>query len=157
MSPTPASGSLLRCAPKPKGSMRKSDLAPLLSAQFRTAPTGRPRVIRNFEPAPEAEIRPCQNVIPENTCTVDIQRAVILCKIDGTQASDVENQSFQCRRGMHSLCIVLRRSPERLRLVTNDIQTPLLQSANEFCLILTNLCSIHDQVYTCAGNRLVPT
>lgn len=50
MSPTPASGSLLRWAPKPKGSMMKRDLAPLLSAQLRTAPTGRPRVRRYFVP-----------------------------------------------------------------------------------------------------------
>ena len=50
ISPTPASGSLLRWAPNPKGPIRKIDLAPLLSAQLRTAPTGRPRVMRNFVP-----------------------------------------------------------------------------------------------------------
>lgn len=54
ISPTAASGSLLRRAPKPYGSMMKSDLAPLLSAQLRTAPTGRPRVRRNLLPAPPA-------------------------------------------------------------------------------------------------------
>ena len=50
MSPTPASGSRLRRAPKPYGSMMNRDFAPLLSAQLRTAPTGRPRVRRNFLP-----------------------------------------------------------------------------------------------------------
>lgn len=56
MSPTPASGSLLRCEPKPYGSITKSDLAPLLSAQFITAPVGRPSVRRNLLPeAPEPE------------------------------------------------------------------------------------------------------
>lgn len=51
MSPTPASGSRLRWAPKPKGSIMKRDLAPLLSAQLSTAPTGRPSVSLNFVPA----------------------------------------------------------------------------------------------------------
>jgi hypothetical protein len=50
MSPTPASGSLLRWAPNPQGPIKKMDLAPLLSAQLRTAPTGRPRVRRNLVP-----------------------------------------------------------------------------------------------------------
>src|ERR1700722_1969041 len=50
MSPTPASGNLFKCAPKPNGSMMNKDLAPLLSAQFRIAPTGRPSVIRNLLP-----------------------------------------------------------------------------------------------------------
>ena len=50
MSPTPASGRRLRCEPKRKGSITKSDFAPLLSAQLRTAPTGRPRVSRNLLP-----------------------------------------------------------------------------------------------------------
>lgn len=39
----------------PYASITKSDLAPLLSAQLRTAPVGRPMVIRNLlpeEPAP---------------------------------------------------------------------------------------------------------
>lgn len=55
MSPTPASGNLLRCEPNPYGSIRKSDFAPLLSAQLRTAPTGRPSVRRYFLPvAPPA-------------------------------------------------------------------------------------------------------
>ena len=56
MSPTPASGSLLRCAPKPKGSIKNRLLAPLLSAQLRTAPTGRPSVKRNLEPAAPAAV-----------------------------------------------------------------------------------------------------
>lgn len=50
MSPTPASGNLFRRAPNPYGSIKKSDFAPLLSAQLRTAPTGRPSVRRYFFP-----------------------------------------------------------------------------------------------------------
>ena len=59
ISPTPASGSLLRWAPQPNGPIKKMDLAPLLSAQLRTAPTGRPRVRRNFVPAAPPPIRHC--------------------------------------------------------------------------------------------------
>lgn len=51
MSPTPASGSRLRWAPKPYGSIKNRDFAPELSAQLITAPTGRPSVILNFVPA----------------------------------------------------------------------------------------------------------
>ena len=50
ISPTPASGSLFSRAPKPYGSIRNKLFAPLLSAQLSTAPTGRPRVKRNFVP-----------------------------------------------------------------------------------------------------------
>jgi hypothetical protein len=50
MSPTPASGNLFKRAPNPYGSMINNDLAPLLSAQLRTAPVGRPKVIRNLLP-----------------------------------------------------------------------------------------------------------
>jgi len=56
ISPTPASGNLLRCDPNPKGSMINRDLAPLLSAQFKTAPTGRPRVMRNLLPEVPAPV-----------------------------------------------------------------------------------------------------
>ena len=56
MSPTPASGRRFRCEPKRKGSMTKRDFAPLLSAQLRTAPTGRPRVSRNLFPAVPAPV-----------------------------------------------------------------------------------------------------
>lgn len=61
MSPTPASGRRFRCEPKPKGSMRYSDFAPLLSAQLRTAPTGRPRVRRNLFPEDPAPVHTKEN------------------------------------------------------------------------------------------------
>ena len=61
MSPTPASGRRFRCEPKPKGSMRYSDFAPLLSAQLRTAPTGRPRVRRNLFPEDPAPVNTKEN------------------------------------------------------------------------------------------------
>jgi len=74
MSPTPASGSLLRCAPKPNGSIKNNDFAPLLSAQLRTAPTGSPRVIRNFEPeAPPAEIGASQKFIMYNVPSTNLE------------------------------------------------------------------------------------
>ena len=56
ISPTPASGNLFKCEPKPYGSMMKSDLAPLLSAQFKTAPTGRPSVRRYLLPEVPAPV-----------------------------------------------------------------------------------------------------
>lgn len=68
MSPTPASGRRLRCEPVPKGSITKRDLAPLLSAQLRTAPVGRPMVILNLLPeAPEPVNTRCSLEMPSQT------------------------------------------------------------------------------------------
>ncbi len=50
MSPEAAAGSLLRRAPMPLTEMTYRFLAPVLSAQLTTAPTGRPRVILNLAP-----------------------------------------------------------------------------------------------------------
>ena len=56
MSPTPAAGSLFSRPLIPFTEMIYKFLAPVLSAQLITAPTGRPRDIRNF--APEDPPRP---------------------------------------------------------------------------------------------------
>lgn len=56
MSPTPAAGSLFSRPLIPFTEMIYKFLAPVLSAQLITAPTGRPREIRNF--APEDPPRP---------------------------------------------------------------------------------------------------
>ena len=50
MSPTQADGSLLSLAPKPLTAITYKFLAPVLSAQFMTAPTGRPNEILNLPP-----------------------------------------------------------------------------------------------------------
>jgi hypothetical protein len=51
MSPGAAAGRRLRRAPNPETAMMYKFLAPELSAQFMTAPTGRPRDMRNLLPA----------------------------------------------------------------------------------------------------------
>uniref|UniRef100_A0A147BWH9 Putative secreted protein n=1 Tax=Ixodes ricinus TaxID=34613 RepID=A0A147BWH9_IXORI len=51
MSPAPAAGSLFKRPFMPFTAMTYKFLAPVLSAQLMTAPTGRPREMRNFAPA----------------------------------------------------------------------------------------------------------
>merc|ERR1711976_1126707 len=51
MSPDPAAGSLFKRPLMPWTAITYRFLAPVLSAQLITAPTGRPRAIRNFPPA----------------------------------------------------------------------------------------------------------
>lgn len=51
MSPIPAAGSLFRRPLIPLTAITNKFLPPVLSAQFMTAPTGRPRAMRNFPPA----------------------------------------------------------------------------------------------------------
>lgn len=55
MSPAAAAGNLFNLAPHPTTEMTYRFLAPELSAQFMTAPTGRARVIRNLVPVAAAE------------------------------------------------------------------------------------------------------
>ena len=50
MSPTQAAGSLFNLAPKPLTAMTYKFLAPVLSAQLITAPTGKPSEILNLPP-----------------------------------------------------------------------------------------------------------
>lgn len=57
MSPKEAAGNLFNLAPAPLTAMTLKFLAPVLSQQFKTAPTGKPREIRNLLPeAPEPDI-----------------------------------------------------------------------------------------------------
>lgn len=50
ISPTQAAGSLLSLAPKPFTAIMHKFLAPVLSAQLITAPTGKPSEILNLPP-----------------------------------------------------------------------------------------------------------
>ena len=50
ISPTQAAGSLFSLAPNPLTAMMYKFLAPVLSAQFMTAPTGKPNEILNLPP-----------------------------------------------------------------------------------------------------------
>ena len=50
MSPQAAAGSLFSLLPQPTTEMTYRFLAPVLSAQFMTAATGRPRAMRNLLP-----------------------------------------------------------------------------------------------------------
>ena len=50
MSPGPAAGSLFSLEPQPHTAMTYRFLAPVLSAQFITAATGRPTAMRNLLP-----------------------------------------------------------------------------------------------------------
>merc|ERR1719439_209948 len=61
MSPTQAAGSLFNLPRIPPTAMMNKFLAPVLSAQFMIAPTGRAREIRNF--APTAPPRPLLDIV----------------------------------------------------------------------------------------------
>jgi hypothetical protein len=50
ISPTQADGNLFNLAPKPLTAMMYKFLAPVLSAQLMTAPTGKPSEILNLPP-----------------------------------------------------------------------------------------------------------
>lgn len=65
MSPTPALGSLFNRPRIPYTAITKRFLAPVLSAQLITAPTGRPREMRNL--APDAPPRPLLDILPTET------------------------------------------------------------------------------------------
>lgn len=75
ISPDPAAGSLLRRPLIPFTAIIYRFLPPVLSAQFITAPTGRPREIRNFPPEepPRPRVRNylCSLIIPNDFIKVD--------------------------------------------------------------------------------------
>lgn len=74
-SPAPAAGSLLSRPLIPFTAMTYRFLAPVLSAQFITAPTGRPTDIRNFAPDAPLEPRVCYGKDAQvTTCTTKVRR-----------------------------------------------------------------------------------
>ena len=76
MSPHAAAGRRFRRAPQPTTLMMYRFLAPVLSAQFRIAPTGRPSDMRNL--LPDDPPRPRLDAIPTRCPALPLPRQALV-------------------------------------------------------------------------------